>query len=81
VRTYTLGQFFAVWGVNLTPTCLGSYCTNAARQLRVYVNGQPDHADPTTLALAPHQEIVIAYGTQAELPHSIPATYRFPAGE
>lgn len=53
VRTYTLGQFFAVWGVRFSPTCLGGYCTNPTRQLRVYVNGQPDQADPTMLALAP----------------------------
>jgi hypothetical protein len=81
VRAYTLGQFFAVWGVRFSPTCLGGYCTTPTRRLRVYVNGQPYQADPTTLALAPHQEILVAYGTHAELPSPIPATYRFPPGE
>ena len=41
VRTYTLGQFFAVWGVRFTPSCLGGYCAGDGRQLRVYVNGRP----------------------------------------
>jgi enterochelin esterase-like enzyme len=26
VRTYTLGEFFDVWGVRLTRSCLGGYC-------------------------------------------------------
>jgi hypothetical protein len=39
VRTYTLGQFFAVWGVRFTPSCLGGYCAAGDRRLRVYVNG------------------------------------------
>ena len=25
-RSFTLGQFFDVWGVRLTSTCIGSYC-------------------------------------------------------
>ncbi len=39
VRGYTLGQFFAVWGVRLTPSCLGGYCASGDRRLRVYVDG------------------------------------------
>src|SRR5881396_2786681 len=26
VRSFTLGEFFDVWGVRFTPTCLGGYC-------------------------------------------------------
>jgi len=81
VRSYTLGQFFAVWGVRLTPSCLGGDCAGSGRALRVYVNGRLDQADPTTLVLEPHQEIVIAYGTAAQLPSPIPSSYRFPSGE
>jgi hypothetical protein len=81
VRSYTLGQFFGVWGVRLTPSCLGGYCTGGGRRLRVYVNGTLDQADPTTLVLEPHQEILIAYGTPAQVPSPIPASYRFPPGE
>jgi len=80
VRTYTLGDFFAVWGVRLTLSCLGGYCAGGGRHLRVYVDGRPYQGDPTTLALAPHQELVVALGTAAQLPSPIPSTYRFPPG-
>jgi hypothetical protein len=81
VRTYTLGEFFAVWGVRFTPSCLGGDCAGGGRQLRVYVNGRADRADPTTLVLAAHQELVVAFGTAAQLPSPIPSTYQFPPGE
>jgi hypothetical protein len=80
VRTYTLGQFFAVWGVRFTPSCLGGYCAGGGRRLRVYVDGAPYRGDPTTLPLAAHQELVVAFGTAAQLPSPIPSAYRFPAG-
>jgi hypothetical protein len=80
VRTYTLGQFFAVWGVRFTPSCLGGYCASGDRQLRVYVNGAAVHGDPTTLTLVSHQEIVVAFGTAAQLPSPIPSSYAFAPG-
>ena len=81
VRTYTLGEFFAVWGVRITPSCLGGYCAGGGRQLRLFVDGRAYRGDPTTLALAPHQELVVAFGTAAQLPSPIPSTYQFPPGE
>jgi hypothetical protein len=81
VRTYTLGEFFAVWGVRITPSCLGGYCAGGGRQLRLFVDGRADRGDPTTLALEPHQELVVAFGTAAQLPSPIPSTYQFPPGE
>jgi hypothetical protein len=80
VRTYTLGQFFAVWGVRFTPSCLGGYCAGGGRQLRVFVDGRPVQADPTAITLEPHKEIVIAFGTAAQLPSPVPSTYQFPPG-
>ena len=79
VRTYTLGEFFAVWGVRVTPSCLGGYCAGGGRQLRLFVDGRADRGDPTTLALTPHQELVVAFGTAAELP-PVPSSYRFAPG-
>jgi hypothetical protein len=81
VRSYTLGQFFAVWGVRFAPTCLGGYCAAGDRRLRVYVDGAPYRGDPTAITLEPHQEIVVAFGTAAQLPSPIPAAFRFPPGE
>jgi hypothetical protein len=81
VRTYTLGQFFAVWGVRFTPSCLGGYCAGGGRRLRLYVNGAAYQGDPTTLPLGSHQELVVAFGTAPQLPSPIPSAYQFPPGE
>jgi hypothetical protein len=80
VRTYTLGDFFAVWGVRFTPSCLGGYCAGGGRQLRVYVDGRPYRGDPTSLTLAAHQELVVAFGTAAQLPSPVPSSYPFSPG-
>jgi hypothetical protein len=81
VRPYTLGEFFAVWGVRFTPSCLGGYCAGGGRHLRVYVDGRAYKGDPTTLVLAAHQELVVAFGTAAQQPSPIPSSYQFPPGE
>jgi len=80
VRSYTLGEFFAVWGLRFTPSCLGGYCAGGSRRLRVYVDGHAYRGDPTTLVLRAHQELVVAFGTAAQLPSPIPASYPFPPG-
>jgi hypothetical protein len=80
VRSFTLGEFFDVWGVRFTPTCIGGYCTQGDKALRVYVDGQLATRDPTTLELFAHEEIVVTYGTEAELPDPIPSSYTFPPG-
>ena len=81
VRTCTLGQFFAVWGVRFTPSCLGGYCATGGHQLRVQADGLAYRGDPTALVLRPHQELVVGFGTAAQLPSPVPSTYRFPPGE
>jgi hypothetical protein len=80
VRPYTLGELFAVWGVRLTPSCLGGDCAGGGRQLRVYVDGRAYQGDPATLVLAAHQELVVAFGTAAQLPSPVPSSYQFPPG-
>lgn len=80
VRTFTLGQLFGVWGVRLTRTCLGGYCVHGPERLVVYADGRRVTGDPRLLPLAPHAEIVVAYGTRGELPRPVPAAFTFPAG-
>ena len=80
VRTFTLGQVFGVWGVRLTRTCLGGYCARGRDELAVYADGRPVTGDPRVLPLAPHAEIVVAYGTRRELPRPLPSAYAFPVG-
>jgi hypothetical protein len=77
--SYTLGQFFAVWGVRLDARCIGGLCARGADRLRAWVNGKPVAADPTRIILDQHQEIVLAYGTAAQVPNPVPKSYDFAA--
>jgi hypothetical protein len=80
VRTFTLGEVFGVWGVRLTRRCLGGYCARGPDRLRVYVGGRELTGDPRGLQLAPHAEIVVAFGTPRQLPRPFPSRYAFPSG-
>ncbi len=80
IQTFTLGQFFDIWGVEFTSQRIGGYQNQGDKTLKVFVNGTLYPGDPRQLALASHQEIVIAYGTDQELPNPIPSTYNFPPG-
>ena len=80
VRTFTLGEFFDVWGLRLTPRCLGGYCATGSKVLRVFVDGKHFSGDPRSLPLAEHEEIVVAYGSRAQLPRPMPAQFDFAAG-
>ena len=78
-RTFTLGEFFDIWGVRLTPSCMGGYCNDATNQLRVFVEGQdpPDGIDIREVALTDQQVVVIAFGTEDEIPDPIPTEFDF----
>jgi hypothetical protein len=82
VRTFTLGNFFDVWGLRFSSRCLGGYCANGARHVNVWVNGKRVRTDPRKILLLSHQEIVVAYGTLASIKPlgPIPASYPFPQG-
>lgn len=75
-RDFTLGQFFDVWGVRFSKSCVGAYCAKGADTLRVFVNGKPISNDPRSLVLRDHQEIAVVYGP-ATSNVSIPSSYRF----
>ncbi len=77
VQTFTLGQFFDIWGVKLTTDCLGLYCAGDDKNLKVYVDGTLYAGDPRHLELKDHQEIVVTYGTDQQLPNPIPVSYSF----
>jgi hypothetical protein len=80
VEPFTLGELFGVWGVRLTPHCLGGYCAGGGKHLWVYVDGRLFRGDPRLVLLEEHEEIVVAFGTRAQLPRPVPATYPFPSG-
>jgi hypothetical protein len=80
VRDFTLGDFFDIWGVRFDGHCVGGACDGSGRTLSVYAKGQPFVGDPRSLVLVEHEEIVVALGTQAQLPNPVPASYDFAAG-
>ncbi len=75
-RDFTLGQFFDVWGVRFSKSCIGAYCAKGADTLRVFANGKPVSGDPRNLVLRDHQEIAVVYGP-ATAKVSVPSSYHF----
>jgi hypothetical protein len=71
VRSYSLAELFAVWGVRLTKTCLADDCRGG--KLHLFVNGKPA-ADPNRIVLSQHLEIAVAFGPP---PKPVPSSYRF----
>jgi hypothetical protein len=82
VRTFTLGEFFDVWGLRFSSSCLGGYCAHGQKSVMVWVNGKRVKTDPRAIVLKSHQSIVVAYGTPESLKPlgPIPKTYPFPKG-
>jgi hypothetical protein len=81
IQTFTIGQFFDIWGVRFTKDSIGGYVATGDKKLRVFVGGVEYTGDPRGLVLESHQEIVVAYGTDQELPNPIPKDFDFPAGD
>jgi hypothetical protein len=76
-REFTLGDFFGVWGVRFTPSCLGAYCNEGNNRLQVFVDGDEVTDDIQDVQLDDQTVIVVMYGTAAELPDPIPSTFDF----
>ena len=80
VRDFSLGEFFDVWGVRFTSTCIGGLCNSGNERLQVFANGQVVTFDPRRLKLTEHEEIVVTFGTPDEIPRPYPINYNFPNG-
>jgi hypothetical protein len=61
------------WGVRLSTSCVGGYCSGGGKQLRVYVDGRRA-ASPRAVVLGNREEIVVVFGGPAAL-RSVPASY------
>jgi hypothetical protein len=70
-RTYTLGQFFDIWGQPLSANQVGK----ATGKLTVYVDGHQFSGDPRSIVLTPHKVIQLDVGTVVP-----PKPFTFPAG-
>jgi hypothetical protein len=61
-RSFTLADFFKVWGQPLSRTQAASAQAAKGAKLKVWVDGKPFAGDPATIKLAPHTDIVIEAG-------------------
>jgi hypothetical protein len=76
-REFTLGEFFGVWGVRFTPSCLGAYCNEGNNRLQVFVDGEEVDGSLQDVQLDDQTVIVVTYGTPTELPDPIPSSFDF----
>jgi hypothetical protein len=58
---YTLGQFFAEWGVKLDGSCIGEFCKSNTN-IDVFLDGKKTTGDPADIQLKSHLEIAIVIG-------------------
>lgn len=70
---YTLGDFFAIWGVRFGAGTLGALQDGGRNRIWVYVNGRLI-SDPARYVLHNGDDISIGYGPQNSFPHR-PGTY------
>jgi hypothetical protein len=66
--SYTLGDFFSVWGVKLGPAQVGGLTGYGANHLHFYLNGRP-FTNPAALVLKRGDSVVIGYGPENSFPH------------
>jgi len=67
-RSFTLGDFFSVWGQPLTPTAAAGMQAPKGSKLKVWVDGKPFTGDPRTIPLKAHTDIVIQAGPPFSTP-------------
>jgi hypothetical protein len=70
---FTLGDFFAIWGVKLGPAQVGGLKGLGGDKLHFYLNGRP-LSDPAAHVLHNGESIVIGYGPPDRFPHT-PSTF------
>jgi hypothetical protein len=68
-RTFTLGQFFDVWGQDLNRQAAATVRAPRGRTLRFTVNGRVWTRDPRSIPLRDREEIVIQNGPPYGTPH------------
>jgi hypothetical protein len=66
-RTYTLGQFFAIWGQPLTAHDVGP----VTGTVTVFVNGRRYSGDPAGITLGSHEDIQIDVGRPVVAPQRV----------
>lgn len=67
VKQYTLGNFFNIWGQQLSRGQVAS----ATAPLTVFVDGRPYSGDPAAIPLESHEDIQIDVGTPVVPPQKV----------
>lgn len=63
IRSFTLGQFFDIWGEDLSWKQAASVKAPSGGRLSIWVNGKPwTGKDPRAIVLTDHEQIVIQSG-------------------
>jgi hypothetical protein len=70
---FTLGDFFSVWGVRLSPAQLGGLTGYGGDHLHFYLDGRP-LSNPAAHVLRNGDSVVIGYGPDNSFPHT-PSTF------
>jgi hypothetical protein len=68
VRTFTLGQFFAVWGEPLTRIRASDAKLHSGEKMTVWVDGSRYAGEPRSIPLRQHTDITIDVGSPASKP-------------
>lgn len=61
-RTFTLADFFTIWGQPLSATTAASAKADKGTKLKVWIDGNPFKGDPRAIPLNPHTDVVIEAG-------------------
>lgn len=61
-RTFTLGDFFTVWGQPLNAKRAASAMATGKSSMKVWVDGKPYAGDPAKIPLKAHTDVVIEVG-------------------
>jgi hypothetical protein len=62
LQTFTLGQFFDIWGVPLSRTDVAGAKPRRGEHVAVYVDGRPYAGDPRAIELTLHLDVAIKVG-------------------
>ena len=76
-QTFTLGQFFAIWGLELDSTRIGDEVAATGEGVHAFVDGAPWTGDPGAIELFDHRAIELQLGPTPEepLPYTFPPEY------
>lgn len=61
-KTFTLGNFFDIWGVPLSKTNVAGAKPKPGERVAVWVDGRPYTGDPRTIELTQHLDVTIEVG-------------------